>query len=52
MIHTETRDVKSRGHPPVKSRGSEWTPLLSKLLMEPRCSWIQSYSQTGATVYA
>ena len=33
-----------RGDPPVESRGSERTPLLSKLLLreESRCGWIHS----------
>lgn len=35
-----------QGYPPFES-GSDRTHLLSKLLREvPRCSWIQSYSQT------
>jgi len=42
MIQRETRDAKSKECSPVGSRGSEWTPLLSKLLLEPRHDWIQS----------
>jgi len=33
MIHRETRDEKDKEDPPVESRGSEWTPMLSKLLL-------------------
>jgi len=44
MICRETRDKKSKEDPPVQSRGSEWTLLLSKLLFreESRCGWIQA----------
>lgn len=35
---------KNKEDPPIESRGSEWTPLLSKLLMELRCGKVQSYS--------
>jgi len=30
--------------PSIESQGSEWTPLLSKLLLreKPRCGWIQT----------
>jgi len=42
MIHRETRDKRGKEDPPIKSRGSEWPPLLSKLLLreKSRCSWI------------
>ena len=51
MIHRETRDEKGKEDPPVESQGSEWTPLLSKLLMELRCGQVQTQSQTWTTVY-
>jgi len=45
MIYTETerQDISGKGNPPVELWGSEWTPLLSKLLLreQPRCGWIQ-----------
>lgn len=44
MIYMEIVDEKGKGGPPIKSQGSEWTDLLSKLLLreEARCSWTQS----------
>jgi len=44
LIHRETRDSKGKEDPPIESRGSEWIPLLSKLLLrdESRCGWIQT----------
>ena len=44
MIHTEIKkDRRDKGDPHVESQSSEWTTLLSNLLLreEPRCSWIQ-----------
>jgi len=51
MIHTEARDAKSKENPPVELWGSEWSPLLSKLHLEPSCGLIQFQSQTWSTVY-
>jgi len=46
MIYTEIerKDIRGKGNPPIESQGSEWTPLLSKLLLreELRCGWIQT----------
>ena len=39
------KEVRGKGNPPAESQGSEWTPLLSKLLREePGCGWIQTAS--------
>jgi len=29
----ERKDTRGKGDPPIQSQGSEWTPLLSKLLL-------------------
>jgi len=38
MIHAETKDTQAKKDPSIESRGSEWTPFLSNLLKELRCS--------------
>jgi len=42
MIHTETGDAKSKDDRPTESQCSEWTFLLSKLVLQSRFIWIQS----------
>jgi len=41
------KDISSKGDPPIESQVSEWTALLSKLLLrgQPRCGWIQNQPQ-------
>jgi len=43
-VYRVKESVRSKGDPPVESPGSDWTSLLSKLLLreEPRCGWIQN----------
>jgi len=38
------KDIRGKRDPPIESQGSEWTALLSKLLLreQPRYGWIQT----------
>lgn len=37
VIHGEIVDAEDKEDPPIESRGSEQTPLLSKLLLREKC---------------
>jgi len=43
-LYRVKESVRGEGDPPVEPPGSDWTPLLSQLLLreEPECSWIQN----------
>jgi len=47
MVYTEIEE-RCKGDAPIESQVSEWSPLLSKLLLteKVKCSWVRTSPQT------